>query len=220
METTEHKREAGHLSAPRFSHSPHPTFNSPSHQSPAPPSPQTETPVLHPPIHRTFRPSTVGPGPTPTLRTCAPQRRPGSPPILPGFSAPQRSIRSFSHPPGRAPLNAGPVPHPHPARTFRPSTVRPVLTPIPGAFAPQAKGSLQHPSPLPHHPGSSAPSSGAPVLHQPSSPADDGYRLRLPCRCRPGYPPRGSTCGSTARPRTRPRGASPTQSRWGRSRAR
>jgi hypothetical protein len=108
------------------------------HESPAPPSPQTETPVLHPPILRTQRPSTRA------RSSPHPSRRP-----VPsnGDTGPSPPIFRTQRPSTRA------RPSPHPSRRTAPSSGDAGPSPpILRSRAPQ-RGSGPHPIPFPHLPG-------------------------------------------------------------------
>jgi hypothetical protein len=119
------------------------------------------------------------------------------PHLLPGFRPPTKG--TGPSPPSPAPglrpptETPGPAPHPShppsPARDSRPLKRKARPEPTPFTSPPS-----YHPILLPRHP-----------LHR--SCRQTSPRIRLPGRCRPGCPRRGSTCGSTAPPRTRPRGA-------------
>jgi hypothetical protein len=201
-----HKREAGRPSAPLLVHPPSPRTS--RHESPAPSSPQTLTPVLHPSHPSGRAPLNAGPAPTQPSGVFAPS---------------SEALRPHPTNPDPAPLNAGPVLTPS-LQSLRPLERRAPSSLIPGVFAPSSEAlRTAHPSHSPPSPGSPPPSGDpgpAPrssALRPPWSASGD---VRLPCRSRPGFRRPGSTCGSTGPPRTRPRGASPTRTRWDRSPAR
>jgi len=132
------------------------------------------------------------------------------------------ALRFSSHPshpspaPGSRPPTKGtgsctPPSHPLTPSGLRPPTETPGTAPPSPArdSAPSNEGpALTYPLHPPHP--------AAPTAHASTVPTDV-VRVRPPCPFRPGFRRRGSTCGSTAPPRTRPRGASPTRTRWGRS---